>query len=107
MKMDPQTLQRFKNATKDDEVVFLFMPSANLKQKLAQGNDPILNQIPKQHIEALFLCGEAIGLPLKTKMVIDYLEGTLDERNEYMLSLGEIRVVGIADMKLPGSGIVS
>lgn len=54
MKMDPQTLQRFKNATKDDEVVFLFMPSANLKQKLAQGNDPILNQIPKQHIEALF-----------------------------------------------------
>ncbi len=100
MKLDPISLQRFRNAIKDDKATFYFVPSPQLRQKVAAGNDPILSQMPKQKIEALLLSDNGSGVVLDPEMVMMYLEDKLDERNAYLFGLGEIRVAGVRDMSI-------
>lgn len=98
MRLDPETLQRFRNAVRDDKATFIFVPSAALKEMILKQSDPIINSLPKGMPEHLMACPQGSGLATDADLVLKFLEGTLDEKNAYLLSLGEIRVVGVGDM---------
>lgn len=100
MRHDPDTLQRFRNAIRDDKATFIFVPSALLKEKLLKGDDPILNSLPKGMAEHLLSVPQGGGIATDANLVLKYLEGTLDPKNAHLLSLGEIRVCGVGDMML-------
>ena len=100
LKLDPNQMQRFRNAVQDEKASFYFVPSSDLKMKIVKNDDPIISQLPQTVKEALLLCKDGAGIVTDSKLVLSFLEGTADERNAYMLSLGEIRVLGVGDMNL-------
>jgi hypothetical protein len=95
-----EELQRFKKAIQDEKVQFYFVPNSILKEKVIKGDDPIISQLPKNMKEAVLLCENGNGIYTSSKLVLSFLNNTIDENNKYFLSLGEIRVVGVGDMKI-------
>jgi hypothetical protein len=100
MLLDPASIQRFRNAIKDDKAVFIFIPSAILKEKLAKKSDPVLNSLPLGMAEHILSCPQGSGISTDADLVLKYLEGSVDEKNAYLLSLGEIRVIGVGDISI-------
>ena len=76
----------------EDEVEFFFLPSAELKNKIARGGDPILDKLPPLAKKCLLEVPYGKGLALYRPMVIKYIDGTLDKDNSYIFDMGEIRV---------------
>lgn len=100
LSFDHQQMQRFRKAVNDDEATFFFVPSSDLKRIVTSNDDPIISQLPQHVKEAILLCREGDGIVTDSKLVLSFIEGTIDERNGYMLRMGEIRIVGVGDMKL-------
>ena len=86
-----QNLPRIKEKLLDTSLVVYFIPSTKLKKELISGSNPLLEGITKSYI-SVFL--ENKGLIIQKRMLFEWLEGTLDKKNSYLLSNGEIRIVG-------------
>jgi len=101
MSEKPMTLtadqkNKFKKAV-DGGATFMFRPYASIKSLIAGGNDPIISSLPDFMKEAILMCLDGQGIWLDPKFIIKKLEGNLDSKNSYILSMGEIRVVGAGD----------
>jgi len=86
-----ENLPKIKKSLLDTNIVIYFVPSDKLKKELLSGTNPLLQGIPKSYV-SVFLEGK--GLIIQKRMLFEWLEGKLDDKNSYMLSNGEIKVVG-------------
>jgi len=86
--------QKIVNAVKDKKAQFIFIPSRDLKDKIAKGGDPMLGQLPEGMPAILLGCPDGKGISLSPNLVIKIVNGTIDKRNSYLLSLGEVIVKG-------------
>lgn len=102
MTFNADTVQRFRNAIKDEKAIFIFVPSAILKEKLTNKSDPLLNELPDSMVGHLLSCPYGSGIATDTEMILKYLDGTLDKNNSYLFSQGEIRVLGVGGMAMSG-----
>ncbi len=95
----PEQISSIKEKIARDDVEFFYVPSTDIRYRLAKGDDPELNKINSE-IKAIILEGHAFKI--SKSMVIAYLAGTLDKMNSFMLSNGEIRVEGSPNIKFGG-----
>jgi len=99
-------IQRIRNAVKDNKVEFYFIPSARLKDLILQNTHQVIQKLP-QDLKVIFL--QSQGVSITNDMVMDFIDGTIDNNNKFILDNGEIRVVdnndlrlSIADLKVKG-----
>jgi len=85
-------LAKLKQLGLADEVEFFFLPSAELKNRIVRGGDPIIDALPSMAKRIFLELPDGKGIALYTPMVIKYIDGTLDKNNSYIFDLGEIRV---------------
>ena len=95
-------IQQIRNAVKDDKVIFYFIPSQRLKDLILQNTHPIIQDLP-QDLKIIFL--EHKGVALTNDMVLNFVEGSLDTNNKFILDNGEIRVVDNNHIRLTGSDL--
>lgn len=78
------------------DVAFFLMPSPKLCQMIIKNEHPYIKELPTSY-KAMFLedmTTDKQSAPLiQTEMVIQYLEGTLDAANTFLLDHGEIRTI--------------
>jgi len=86
-----ENLPKIKEALLDTNIKIYFVPSEKLKKELSLGNNPLLIDMPVPYI-SVFL--ENKGLVIQKRMLFDWLDGSLDEKNSYILSNGEIKIIG-------------
>ena len=85
-----ENLPKIKKALLDTSISIYFVPSKKLKKELLDGNNPLLTGIPTTFVSILL---ENKGLVIQKQMLFKWLEGTLDQKNSYMLSNGEVKIV--------------
>ena len=85
---------RTKLAQKD--VAFFFIPSAKLCDMVAKNEHPLIKTLPDAY-KAMFLedglTGKRSAPLIQSEMVVQYLEGTLNAANKFILDNGEIRTI--------------
>lgn len=81
---------QIKNAIMDERCVFFVLPTAILKEKIVKASDAKINQLPNE-LKTLFL--EDKGFYVENDMISKFVNGTLDEKNRYLLSMCDIRVM--------------
>jgi len=86
-----ENLPKIKKALLDQNIVIYFIPSDKLKKEMLAGTNPLLQGIPKSYVSAFL---ENKGLVIQKRMLFEWLEGKLDDKNSYILSNGEVKVVG-------------
>lgn len=96
--LDPESVAKFRKAAQDDKAVFVFIPSTRLREKIMANDDPVLSSLPPGMAEVILACPNDSGIRLDADLVIRHLTGKTDAANSYLLSLGEIRVLGSGDM---------
>jgi len=83
-------LPELKRLIWNKDTDFFFVPSAKLKEAVLRGTDPKVQGMP-DGMKLLILEGQ--GIAIQKRLVYELLVGTLDEKNEFILSNGEIRVI--------------
>lgn len=83
-------LPEIKKILFDEKVTVYFFPSANLRQMVAKGEHPLLKEMPDV-FKSMILEGK--GILIQKIMVYNWLRGKLDNKNAFVLSNGELRVV--------------
>jgi len=86
-----ENLPKIKKSLLDPNIIIYFIPSDKLKKEILAGINPLLQGMPESYI-SVFL--ENKGLIIQKRMLFEWLEGKLDDKNSYMLSNGEIKIVG-------------
>ena len=86
-----ENLPKIKKSLLDTNIVIYFIPSDKLKKEMLAGTNPLLQGMPKSYVSVLL---ENKGLVIQKRMLFEWLEGKLDDKNSYMLSNGEIKIVG-------------
>jgi len=95
-------LQRIRNAVKDENVEFYFIPNARLKDLILQNSHPVIQELP-QDIKVIFL--QSQGIAISNNMVMGFIDGTIDNNNKFVLDNGEIRVVDNNDLRLSAADL--
>jgi len=85
-------LAKLKQLGLADEIEFFFLPSAELKNRIIRGGDPVIDALPSMAKRIFLELPDGKGIALYTPMVIKYIDGVLDKNNSYIFDLGEIRV---------------
>lgn len=83
-------LPELKKILWDKDASIFFIPSAKLREIVLKGVEPKIQGLPDA-MKSLILEGK--GLAIQKRLVYELLAGTLDKKNEFILSHGEIRVV--------------
>ena len=81
-------IEKVRKIISDTEVLPWFMATPKLKQLIANG-DPRTVGIAEFYKKTLL---EGNGLALDNNTLIKYLDGTIDDRNKFLLDNSEIRV---------------
>ena len=81
---------QLKNAIMDSRCIFFVLPTVALKEKIVKASDEKINQLPSE-LKTLFL--EDKGFYVENDMISKFVDGSLDEKNKYLLSMCDIRVV--------------
>lgn len=87
-----EMLAKLKQLGIADKVEFYFVPSAELRNRIARGGDPIIDELPPLAKKVFLELQYGQGIALYTPMVLKYIEGTLGKKNSYIFDMGEIRV---------------
>tara|TARA_B100001778_G_scaffold334404_1_gene345606 strand:+ start:2733 stop:3047 length:315 start_codon:yes stop_codon:yes gene_type:complete len=93
MSFTPEQRQQLRNAIEDPRTDFVFIPSAELKRRIATGNDPRLSKLASKLIVTILELSSDQGILLGKDLVLKYVEGSVDDNHQYILGLGEIRVI--------------
>ena len=88
-----EQLNKLRKAVLDPKARFAFMPHALLKEALVRGTDEQLNKIPQSMKDVLLTMPNGAAIAINNKMVMKYIEGTLDEKNKYLFEFGEVIIV--------------
>jgi hypothetical protein len=87
--------EKLRNALNDPKVELFFIPSPYLRQLIAEGTHPVADGMVDQ-AKADLLSGH--GIAMEAQMVIDFLEGKLDERFAFILRNSDIRILGAEEV---------
>jgi hypothetical protein len=85
-----ENLPKIKKVLLNKDISIYFVPSEKLKKELISGNNPLLQGIPKTFVTILL---DDKGLVIQKQMLFKWLEGKLDQKNSYILSNGEVKIV--------------
>ena len=94
-KLNPNTpggkvnLNKLNEVFKHQELNIAFFATPQLKEMIMQNKHPIIQQLPDTY-KGILLAGE--GYLITKQMVYKWIEGTLDQRQTFMLNHGDIRV---------------
>jgi len=89
IKIDPIKAAKIKEILSDPNLEIYFIPSSRLKEIVMKGDNPMFADMPDIR-KSEILSGYAIRI--QNRMVIEFLNGELDEKNSFILSNGEIKV---------------
>lgn len=87
--------QKTYNAINDPNVTFFILPTPQLLNLIEKNEHPYIKLLPDK-IKSNFLQG--YGISITSDMVINFLNGSLDEKNTFLLKTGEIRVFGAEEI---------
>lgn len=95
-KMTKEDIGKLRSVLAKRDIAFFLVPSAKLCEMIIKDEHPLIKKLPNAY-KAMFLEDKITGkqsAPLiQSEMVIQYLEGTLDKANKFLLDLGEIRTI--------------
>lgn len=81
----------------EDDTEIYYQASPDLRDLIIADEHPMVKQIPQSFKEILI---QGLGLKIQKRMMIDWIDKKLDERNSFMLANGEIKLVRYKDTKL-------
>jgi len=84
-------LPKIKKALMDKDIQIYFEPSQKLRNLIIAGEHPLLKDICKDFAKILI---SEKGIKIQKKMVFRWLGGDLDKKNSFILSNGEVKIVG-------------
>lgn len=87
----PDGRQQFVNALKDPRVEFALVPSARLRELIAQWQHPAITKLPQEHAYALMTCPDGKCIPVGRALVIRYVEGKCEPDEKFVLDLCDVR----------------
>lgn len=87
---DQQQINELKLRISQKDIPFKFIPSPYLRELILKNEHPNVVNLPFAY-KYMFLNNEPAVI--RSQMVIDYLEGTLDAKNKWLLDNGEITCV--------------
>lgn len=93
MEFTQEQKQQLMNAVEDPKTEFVFLPSAELKKRIASGTDPMLTKLSSKLVVTMLELPSDQGIRLDKKLILKYINGSIDEKHSYVFSLGEIRVI--------------
>ncbi|MFA5600239.1 MAG: hypothetical protein WDA06_06535 [Phenylobacterium sp.] len=85
-----QNSARIKEILFRKDVKVFFVASPFLRSLLVKGDDPMIAGLAAAFKAPLI---EGKGLLIQKRMVLDYIEGTLNEKNTFILNHGDIRIL--------------
>ena len=88
-KYSQEEINKTKNMIKNKDVPFYFLPSTYLREIVSKGESKYIKDLPDK-IKATFLSGD--GYLVHQDIILKFLEGTLDDKNSFILSNGEIKI---------------
>tara|TARA_B100000614_G_scaffold262909_1_gene300806 strand:+ start:285671 stop:286009 length:339 start_codon:yes stop_codon:yes gene_type:complete len=102
MSLQDSRRESFIDIAKRDRAKFYFVPYESLRNRISRGGDETVDALPVAIKEAILLCdgNSTIGIWLDPKLVAKHVEGTLDKKNAYIFSMGEIRVFGTNELNI-------
>jgi hypothetical protein len=86
---------KLRNALNDPGVELFFIPTPYLRQLVAEGTHPAVSNMVDDAKRDL-LSGH--GIAMEAQMVIDFLDGKLDERFAFILRNSDIRILGAEEV---------
>ena len=81
----------------NENTEIFYKASPDLINLIMADNDPRVKALPAKFKEVLL---QELGLRIQKKMMLNWIEGNLDENNAFMLANGEISLVQDKDVKL-------
>lgn len=100
MSLTQEQKLKLRNAIEDPNVEFVFLPSAELKRRIANGTDPRLSKLASKLTVTMLQISSGQGIILDKNLVMKMVSGNLDENHEYVFSLGEVIVVPSPNSKI-------
>jgi hypothetical protein len=85
-----EKMKKIESVILRDDIFLYFLPSVNLKNIVAKGEAQVVKDLPDVH-KASILSGE--GIYIQKRMVLAWIQGKLDEKNAFILSNGDIRMI--------------
>jgi hypothetical protein len=82
-----QQITKLKETLEHWDIPFKFTASPELYELIIKNEHPFAKDLP-QSFKTLFLQGEP--LMISTKMVLDYVDNKIDEKNKWLLNRGTI-----------------
>ena len=86
-----KSLPAIEKALRDRGIQIYFEPSQLLRNMIIAGTHPMLKDLCKDF--AAILISEK-GIRIQKMMVYNWLKGDLDEKNSFILSNGEVKIIG-------------
>ena len=96
-KITPELIMKMKNFVRDRDIPFYFLPSAMLREMILKNEEYHVQKLNKE-LKAGFLEGKPFLF--HQDLIIQYLEGTIDENHKFLFDNGEIRVAGNDQIKI-------
>lgn len=94
-KRDISNIKKILIEEKDTEIYYKASP--DLIELILADTHPMVKLIPKSFKEILI---QGLGLKIQKRMMIDWIDKKLDEKNSFMLANGEIRLVRYKEKKI-------
>jgi hypothetical protein len=85
-----ENIEKIKNILNRKDVHIYFVPSSSLKELVSKGEHPFVKGIPNNR-KAEILSGG--GVLIQKRMLYRWLNDELDDKNSWILSNGDIRVI--------------
>ena len=86
-----KNLPKIKKALLDNNIEIYFQPSEKLRRLIMSGTHPMLKGICKEFASILI---SSDGIRIQKRMLFDWLNAVLDEKNSFIMSNGEVKIVG-------------
>lgn len=96
-KATKRDIGKIKKILLEKEVTIFYKASPDFIELLVADANPLVKQIPKPFKEIL-ITGQ--GIRIQKRMMLDWIEGSLDDKNAFVLANGEISLVQDKNIKL-------
>ena len=87
--IEVKNLNQIRNAIQDKDATVYVLATDELKKLILQGGDPVISSLPK---DASLMLLEGKGMAVENSMILDWLNGKIDNKNKRILDLCDIKV---------------
>ena len=97
-KLSKKEIIKLKDKLKQKDIPFVYVPSSLIKEMVLKGDlHPTIFKLPKEY-KLAFL--QDRGLRIESQLLIQWLEGTIDEHHKFMFDNGFITIEGEGNFKI-------